>query len=109
NGVPSGTCNNNPDACCQQDALGIPRCLLNATCSATGGGCTTSADCCNKLPCVNGVCQPACAPSNGTCTNNSDCCGGTCDRANQGSVKGTCSVPSCTPQTCAQIGATCGK
>src|SRR5262249_6268824 len=41
-GLASGTCNSSPELCCGQDELGIPRCLLNATCSNPGGTCSTS-------------------------------------------------------------------
>lgn len=95
-GKPSNYCNNNPDNCCHQDALGIPRCLIKPVdCVGApppaGTVCATSADCCNA-PCVNNVCggQGTCVPAAGGCTTNADCCAGLPCAVPTGGTKGVC-------------------
>jgi hypothetical protein len=95
-GFPSSYCNANPDNCCRQDALGIPRCLLtsNITCNPAtpipaGTACATSADCCGN-PCVNNQCLAACVPTAGQCTTDADCCAGIRCVLPTGSSKGVC-------------------
>jgi hypothetical protein len=93
-GQPSGNCNNTPENCCRQDALGIPRCLVafRGDCKVKpppGTTCATSADCCD-LPCVNNKCLGACVPKNGQCTTTADCCSGSACVAAPGSTKGIC-------------------
>ncbi len=94
NGAPNPNwCNENPDNCCRKDALGIPRCLLNAEDCATpvpaGTACVTSADCCGK-PCVNNKCLAACVNLDGTCTTHADCCTGLPCVIPTGTTKGIC-------------------
>jgi hypothetical protein len=98
-GVPGPSfCNSNPEACCSQDALGIPRCrAVNFKCDPgtvvpVGQTCATSADCCGK-PCVNLKCEGACVPTSGACTVNADCCSGLPCNVPTGSTKGTCGAP----------------
>mgnify|MGYP000861802475 CR=1 FL=1 len=92
---PSGNCNNTPENCCKQDALGIPRCLVAyLNCDAglpdAGSSCATSADCCGN-PCINHQCAgTACIPSGGTCTTNADCCAGVPCAVPAGSTAGIC-------------------
>ncbi len=116
-GAPSpGFCNNNPDACCSQDALGIPRCrAVNFKCDPNvpvpaGQTCATSADCCGK-PCVNNKCEGACVQTGGGCTIDADCCSGLPCVVPTGSTKGTCgSAPptgGTNPPVCAQYGQAC--
>jgi hypothetical protein len=104
---------------CKQDLLGIPRCT-NETCTPTGGGCATSADCCDLLPdggvgpadggaggtpCVPNpsyvpdggapefVCGATiCVPVTGACTTNADCCPGNYCHFPAGSTKGSCTT-----------------
>jgi hypothetical protein len=85
---------------CRTDNVGVPRCT-NAACLNAGQGCSTSADCCNGLPCVpnpNGT-SPAfvcyggggsCVPTCGGCTINADCCAGETCIVAQGSTAGFC-------------------
>jgi hypothetical protein len=71
---------------CRQDALGVPRCSYakGSACVAAGGGCASSADCCNLFPCVPNpsgappfVCgATACIPNAGACSTDADCCDG---------------------------------
>ncbi len=94
NGAPNPSyCNSDPDNCCRRDALGIPRCLLNANdCTSpipAGSSCETSADCCGK-PCVDHKCLAACVNLNGTCTTHADCCTGLPCVIPTGSTKGVC-------------------
>jgi len=116
--IPSGNCNSNPDACCRQDNLGIPRCVGFAICRAPGETCTGTQDCCNALPCVDdgtgtGVkkCNAtACVVDLGFCTVDKDCCGGNCYKQNAGDITGQCKVPTCTKKTCADYpGKNCGQ
>ena len=95
-GAPSPSfCNSNPEACCSQDALGIPRCrAVNFKCEPgtvvpPGQTCATSADCCGK-PCVNNKCEGACVPTGGECTVAADCCSGLPCVVAPGAAKGTC-------------------
>lgn len=94
-GLPNGVnCNNTPEACCKQDALGIPRCIVAPLDCAVakpppGSTCATSADCCGD-PCVGNVCLGACVPSGGTCTTTADCCTGMPCVTPPGSTKGVC-------------------
>lgn len=113
---PPSFCNSNPDACCSQDALGIPRCrAVNFVCTPgqtvpAGSKCATSADCCGK-PCVNNVCEGACVPTGGACTINADCCSGLPCNVPTGSTSGTCGVPNPPPPdggtACAEYGQSC--
>jgi hypothetical protein len=73
-------CNSNPANCCKQDALGIPRCVMNAyDCAGgpppAGTSCATSADCCGN-PCVANKFGGACVPNGGSCSTSADCCPG---------------------------------
>jgi hypothetical protein len=103
------SCNASCDCCagncetmdtCKQDNVGVPRCAP-AKCVAAGGGCASSASCCNHLPCIpnpNGggggprfVCGAAsCVPTCGACTNNADCCLGSSCVVQAGSAAGVC-------------------
>lgn len=94
-GQPAGNCNNTPENCCKQDALGIPRCLVSyIDCTAAippaGTACATSADCCGN-PCINNQCiGTTCVPKGGECTSNADCCPGLPCTTLPGSTKGIC-------------------
>jgi hypothetical protein len=92
----AGNVNQNPTVC-QQDLLGIPRCLITGDAGACDAGpsragqpCASSADCCG-LACVPNpnatdggvgdggsafICGTACVPRAGACTSNADCCTG---------------------------------
>jgi hypothetical protein len=89
---------------CQQDNLGIPRCLgsQNLDCTQTDAGslagkaCASSADCCGD-PCLpNGsgtgfICgSSACVNSSGICTTTADCCSGLSCTIAAGSSSGIC-------------------
>ncbi len=103
NGNPGGLDTSTHPLICQQDNLGIPRCLATSTldCTATDAGslagtlCATSADCCGD-PCVsNGagqlVCSgSACIDNGGVCSNTADCCAGLPCTMDPGSTKGLC-------------------
>ncbi|MGH7435358.1 MAG: hypothetical protein ACRENE_06765 [Polyangiaceae bacterium] len=104
------SCNASCDCCagncetmdtCKQDNVGVPRCAP-ATCVQAGGGCASSASCCNHLPCIPNpnpgdagaprfVCGTAsCVPQCGACTNNADCCPGSSCAMDPGSAVGKC-------------------
>ncbi len=116
---PGQNCNSNPENCCRQDSLGIPRCLTRyvGDCSTpvpVGTPCATDAECCGNV-CVPDVndggklkCGGACVANGGSCTTTADCCGGACMKQ-PGAVAGTCTIPTCTPSTCAEQGLECGK
>jgi hypothetical protein len=106
----SGNVNQVPLAC-QQDLLGIPRCMIAAQpCddagSKAGQTCATSADCCG-LPCVPNpnftadagagvppfVCGGECVGRGGTCTTGADCCPGLPCTLPPGSTRGVCGSP----------------
>lgn len=95
NGAPNASyCNADPANCCRKDALGIPRCLLNANDCTTnppkpGDSCATSADCCGK-PCIDNKCEAQCVPQNGKCTTHADCCSGLPCVIPTGSSEGIC-------------------
>ena len=95
-GMPgNANCNNSPELCCQQDALGIPRCLVTGVdCTQAippqGTTCATSADCCGN-PCINNQCLGStCVAKGGECTTNADCCPGLPCTTLPGSTKGIC-------------------
>src|SRR5262249_50970164 len=91
---------------CHQDLLGVPRCSYAnkgdaGTCTRAGDACSTSADCCNGVPCVpnpgwdGGAAQYICAstlcqPVSAGCTTNADCCPGNLCYLPPGASKGTC-------------------
>lgn len=114
NGAPNmNYCNDDPARCCRKDALGIPRCLLNANDCTTnppkaGDSCATSADCCGK-PCVGNKCQAQCVDKGGKCTSHGDCCNGLPCTIPTGSSEGTCGDGSTTGggSTCALYGQAC--
>lgn len=96
----SGTVQQNPLRC-QQDALGVPRCLT-APIDCAGGpppagtACASSADCCGN-PCTPSptggfVCGDpgSCVPVAGACTTHADCCPGTPCVFAPGSSSGAC-------------------
>jgi hypothetical protein len=108
------SCNASCDCCsgncetmdtCKQDNVGVPRCAP-ATCVPAGGGCASSASCCNHLPCIPNpnagdaggdagtsrfICGTAsCVPTCGGCTNNADCCPGSSCVMQPGSAAGIC-------------------
>jgi hypothetical protein len=114
---------------CQLDALGVPRCNgLGDICRTAGQTCSSTADCCNKAPCVadaTGILRcmqptdagPSCVPAAGPCTINGDCCvGNACTKA-PGATTGTCGVYISKPSpdagasydagTCALYGQSC--
>lgn len=97
-GAPNnGFCNDNPEACCSRDALGIPRCrAVNFVCQdggtvPAGQLCATSADCCGS-PCIDNKCQAkgSCQQQGNSCTNAADCCTGLPCVQVPGSTKGYC-------------------
>ncbi|MSP62852.1 MAG: hypothetical protein EXR72_21475 [Myxococcales bacterium] len=68
--------------CCQGQGLICHQ--LQGTCASCGvlnSLCKVSADCCNGVPCTNGVCkQPVMCKANGSvCALNADCCGALCN------------------------------
>ncbi len=94
---------------CHQDNLGVPRCSYagDAGCIPPGAdaGCSTSADCCNLNPCVNGKCGGGCVQCGGACSTSADCCpGGQCN-IQSGQVVGTCDCSDA--GTCALYGQSC--
>lgn len=116
---PSGNCNNTPENCCKQDALGIPRCLVAFVDCAqaippAGTTCATSADCCGN-PCIANKCLGTiCVPRGGECTSNADCCPGLPCTVPPGATKGTCGgvtgdagTPPVDGGDCALYGQTC--
>lgn len=101
----AGNANTYPTAC-QQDNLGIPRCVVDRTidCKADAGSragqvCASSADCCG-LPCVptatgDGGTQlrcgnNVCIQTGEVCTTDADCCSGNRCFVPAGSSRGTC-------------------
>jgi hypothetical protein len=104
----AGNVNQNPEVC-QQDILGIPRCMLKGGTLCGDGGtrsgqaCATSVDCCG-LPCVPNpnftpdagasvpvfVCGGICVAAGGTCTTGADCCPGLPCVMTPGSTRGVC-------------------
>ncbi len=97
----SGTVQQNPLRC-QQDALGVPRCLIGAIDCTTappppaGTACASSADCCGN-PCTPNpaggfMCGDvgSCVPVAGACTTHADCCPGTPCVFAPGSSSGRC-------------------
>ena len=88
---------------CKQDNVGVPRCAP-AACVPAGGGCASSASCCNHLPCIPNpsagagdagasrfICATAsCVPQCSACTNNADCCPGSSCAMQPGSAIGVC-------------------
>jgi hypothetical protein len=88
---------------CEFDNLLIPRCNGLAVCVEAGGYCSSSADCCDDLPCVPDPndgnrlkCYipddggTTCVPVGGMCTNNGDCCPGSTCIIPPGEIFGTC-------------------
>lgn len=88
---------------CEFDALLVPRCNGLADCVAPGGSCSSSADCCNEMPCVPDPddggrlkCYipadggPSCVETGGPCTSTSDCCLGDTCIIPPGEIFGTC-------------------
>jgi hypothetical protein len=97
----AGVVNTHP-LVCQQDNMGVPRCLVTTTldCTMTTGAmlvgtqCATSADCCG-YPCIpsagNYTCAAsACIAAGGVCTSWSDCCPGLPCSMDPGSATGIC-------------------
>jgi hypothetical protein len=104
----SGNVNQNP-LVCQQDILGIPRCMMKGgqgcadAGSRSGQACATSVDCCG-LPCVPNpsftpdagasvpafICGGTCVGTGGACTTGADCCPGLPCTMTPGSTRGTC-------------------
>jgi hypothetical protein len=111
--------------CCAFDRLGLPRCLGSGSCGGDGGTgvykgtdpnccrkpgdtCSTSAECCNLIPCVpdsTGTFRCLSKPPNdagvvcvdfgGTCTATGDCCAGNICFLD-GPTSGTCIPPRAT-------------
>ncbi|SRR6266540_3426527 len=85
---------------CQLDPLGVPRCHGLGTCRKVAETCASSADCCDRVPCVpdpNGVLRclqgpdgGTCMPAGGSCTINGDCCVGSMCVTAPGSTNGSC-------------------
>ena len=94
---------------CHQDNLGVPRCSYagDAGCIPPGAdaGCSTSADCCNENPCVNGVCGGGCVTCGGACSTSADCCAGGACNIQSGQTAGTCDCSDA--GTCALYGQAC--
>jgi hypothetical protein len=66
---------------CRLDKVGVPRCYTVSACANPGQACSSSADCCNGVPCVPNpsgtyVCGTACVPTGGKCSSTADCCAG---------------------------------
>jgi len=95
-------------------------------CTARGGPCTASADCCAPNVCRGGVCDVACAPAGGTCATNADCCapavcnagtcrapcapaGGACTGDADCCAPNTCAGGRCTPPPCRATGGACAS
>lgn len=69
-------------------------------CEPVGGSCAANADCCDGVPCSNGVCQIwQCGNAGAECSANSDCCNGN-----------VCSNGVCGPPAllCGEPGDACG-
>jgi len=79
-------------------------------CTANGGMCSFSAECCSLI-CTGGVCQPPpfCQPQDADCTTSADCCSGLACVIPGGATSGTCQPNSCigAGQTCAAGSASC--
>lgn len=107
----AGNVQQNPDVC-QQDALGIPRCVgsgmaCDASVDHTGQACASSADCCGK-PCTGSpeagfFCQAGCQNTGSNCTTDVDCCSGLPCVIAPGASTGTCGMMG----TCSAYGQTC--
>lgn len=61
------------------------------SCTANGGGCVQSAECCSAL-CSGGVCATAamCAANGATCMTNAGCCSGVCTNGVCSTAASTC-------------------
>ena len=114
---PDGT--NSPDELCQETALGLYRCVGDATaCTGDGQTCSVGQDCCSGIcaPDTTGtlVCTPgSCSPEGASCTTGDDCClracnaQGVCGPDLCGADGTSCSAPGdCCSNVCA--GDTCG-
>jgi hypothetical protein len=114
----AGTVQVNPTVC-QQDSLGIPRCVITACdpndpnctmcdpATKVGMQCASSADCCGA-PCTGNpetgfVCQGSCQPVGASCTTTADCCAGEPCVIPGGQTSGTCGQQG----TCSAYGQTC--
>lgn len=108
---------------CELDPLGVPRCNgLGTTCRKGGETCASSADCCNKLPCVpdgtgvfrcfvppttvDGGVTSSCVPVGGACSINGDCCVGSTCIQQIGSSRGICGTVVVPPPSTTDAGTT---
>jgi hypothetical protein len=105
------------DAACCGDGLcrpvgGVSQCVPpDQACALPDDGCTTDADCCEGINCVDdgsGVftCQPpgvVCSEEGQVCQLDADCCDGAGLCVDDGA-----GVSRCAHGTCAELGATCG-
>jgi hypothetical protein len=95
------------------------KCMSDADCATKGwcanGSCTNAIPCvgnadCAGAACVNGTCAVMCGPMADGCGNLLDCgmpcaAGQTCGG---GGTANVCGTGTCTPQSCADLGANCG-
>jgi hypothetical protein len=107
-----------PSRCCGLDLNGVHRCRgagnpqncpngLDGSpgcCTAAGGLCADSVECCNGAPCLPDPsdgnrlhCGTSCVMSGGVCTSTSDCCAGLSCNIPPGSPTGTCTNPTPPP------------
>lgn len=60
--------------CCSRGCEGTPPTCGTPRCNTEGEACFTPGQCCAGMGCINSVCSTACSAAGGPCTNSFDCC-----------------------------------